>query len=590
MAIQYKGKQREVDRPVAKLAVNRPRCVLTPLYVFPNIRCPKTAFYAFLQRVGRQVHSKQNASLGVNKTPIKTKGSYTQVHKALNRDGCEENVAVHDDFRRYAAAVIDEFFPTMTEDEADLSYSSFLKNSNRSREYIEKLHAAVKEEAVIDELFAFAFIKEEAYAEDKFARVICALSDNIKVLFGPIFRAIDKTLFSRGVQSKFFVKNVPVKERPGFIEQELGTGPVVVGDFSSFECCHAGVFSQAVKRAFFKILGQGRLPTGAQDVLAYLLSGQRYVRFKAQGIKGFVQETLMSGAPWTSSANAILNLLVCSFMRLRELHPSLSSKLLAKKFPEFKGLFEGDDSIVCGGPYDIGLVVGLGLPLTSQAFENYSRASFCGIVRPLSVNACLCDPIKVVCNFFVLPSSMINSKKQKQDAYLRAKALSYFYQYDTCPVVAHLAKAVLDRTTGVTISNVQLSYNRQAVLKEAMESGGKFWHNQPNVHPESRVLVEELFGLSTEVQLYLEDCYSRWGKGESVQVVYGHEFDRFIANGLRQLGDGAGRPVMPWTSNLLDPELIWGMWYLPYLGRAVMKTPGVVPGKWANIQQTPDYN
>lgn len=213
---------------MSQLSILTPKCAtIWPTFYYPDLDDPFAAFYSVLQRVGRLLTSSRGYGLaGTSETRARVVG-----HMCLTPGAPVTVTVCHSRMERflaYARCMIDMYVPVLSDDEADFSWEAFTANSNRSKEYLEQLKQQIQSEHTIDELFAWSFLKEEPYAAHKFPRSICALSNNIKAIFGPLFRALDKVLFSRGELSRHFVKNVPVKERPAYIEEELGDRKSVV--------------------------------------------------------------------------------------------------------------------------------------------------------------------------------------------------------------------------------------------------------------------------------------------------------------------------------------------------------------------------
>jgi len=556
--VRWKEKVQKIKEYVSVLSEIAPDCARTwPSFPMPDRRYQPNAIFSVWHRVGGQLAGVRNP------------GPTTAGTKRTEPYGKEPvvNESVQSDYEKFAIALFDKYLHPPGS--PDYSFSTYLKQNNRSIFYVLGLLELVKNSPDIKELFAWAFLKEEPYATKKFPRTINALSNEIKAVFGPIFRQLDETLFTEGKLSKFFVKKVPVKDRARHIEEVLGTGRVTLADFSSFECCHRGAFARVVFHAFRRLLGDS-ISQEHLHVLEQLFVGKKYLNFKTMGVEAYVDGTLMSGAPWTSSANAVLNLSILSYLRLRKAHPGVAPELLCEHIDEFVGLIEGDDSITRGGAYCADLLEGLGIPCKVSECADYSRASFCGIVRPLGVEATITDPVKVVCNFFWLPEAMMKCGLSKQMSYLRAKALSYYYQYDTCPVVAWLAYSVLTKTRSYQPDGAHhLSYARNEALREA-RGAGKFYLRPPVIRPESRELVADLFGITEDEQLVMERTFRDWLIGAPVWlpepfVIHSRTTELAMADAEWPSAEQKRR------SGLVDINAVHRVWYHPASGHVYKK-------------------
>lgn len=462
------------------------------------------------------------------------------VHSVLHRIGGKviDRDATHPtqiDFLRYVRAVATQHLQPISEADFKIDWDTYAAQANRSREYLDKIRASVNDVNFFKHE-ANCFIKDEQYDTIKYPRSIAALSFEAMATLSPLSKLLEKHFFSYSRLKSFFVKEVPVKDRPSLIESIFGDEQVTLGDFSSFECHHRGVYAQAVKFVMFRLLGNNGTHTLRRTLSEYL-TGTNTLRFKQSGVKATIEETLMSGAPWTSFANAILSFSITSYLRLRAKYPDDKPAMLATRlFSDFTGLMEGDDSITLGGAYNTRLVADLQIKLKSEVHENFTRASFIGIIKPRGVEACITDPVKVVCRFFHLPKRLIQLGERKQKSYFRGKALSYYYQYSTCPVIAHLCEAVLKLTKSHQPLKGSLSYHREAALNEALATGDQFYRKAPDVHLQSRLLVEELYGLNLREQSILEQFFINYGNGQVNKLFkFPAVFDEYVRNGIMSL-------------------------------------------------------
>jgi len=201
-------------------------------------------------------------------------------------------------------------------------------------------------------------------------------------------------------------------------------------------------------------------------------------------------------------------------------------KQLVRHFAEFRGFCEGDDTITAGGPYNEDFVRSLGLKLKSEVFTSCSEAGFCGIVRPPGSTSNVTDPVKVLCNFFYLPNSLMQAGPKKEKAYMRAKALSYYCLYPACPVISELAYQTLRLTKSVTADPKLLSYLRKRVYDE-MDLSTRFYHKPPEISVQTRHFFEGKFGIGVDEQLVMERQLRDWGGGGVEQLYLPPVFQRY---------------------------------------------------------------
>jgi hypothetical protein len=252
-----------------------------------------------------------------------------------------------------------------------------------------------------------------------------------------------------------------------------------------------------------------------------------------------IDQTLMSGSVWTSSANGALNLLLLSYLTLRTKYQTCGSRELAGHFHEFRGCVEGDDGIAPDEhtEYTSELIKQLGLKLKLEKHKNYTTASFCGIVKPSQDVDTICtDPTKIICDIFVLDSQYKNATQNKQLGLLRAKALSLLYQYQDCPIISPLCSAILAKTVGKSCDATRLDYYHRQVYDEAVRAK-RFYHTLPAISDQTRYFVEEHYGYSVEWQRRFELAIEKWKFGEEVVLPTHPNLETYQDTGALFLSD-----------------------------------------------------
>lgn len=437
-------------------------------------------------------------------------------------------------FRAYVHAILQQHVPQMGDDEMDLSWEKFAREGARSQRWYEYLRTLVDQQVEMKDFVVGCFIKDEDYeSPDKAPRSIMALPDNMKAMLGGLFRCADQHLFRTDFGHWFSVKHIPVAARAAHVRERMGESRTATGDFSSFEKHHIGVFADVVAETYLHLFGK-RLRNRDRKFVDELLRGTNSLRFR-NGIRAEMQHTLMSGAPWTASGNFLLNTYLLTFIVLRERHPTENMQQLAARVFEVNGLFEGDDSIVAHEKFDQELIGRLGLRLKTKECENYSKASFCGIVSPPEHDDNLTDPIKFLRRVFTLPQQAMDSGTKRQNCLLRAKALSYLHQYPACPVVSKVCHAILKKTRSYTADPKYLNYRRRESYDEYCQTAAKLWKTERVIPLCSRMQVEELFDLTCEEQICLERQFQDWGDGKVDDIVYPQPFDKLLENAARTI-------------------------------------------------------
>lgn len=423
------------------------------------------------------------------------------------------------DFRVYAKALIERLFLPLETHEV-CSFKEWIEHSHYTpsqRAYLTELRSRITS---LDENMVGndSFIKWEAYAEmGKIARSINSYSDESKAILGPLFHSLDKKTF----KVKHFVKGTDPLERPKMMKDVFGDQGVMGTDFSSFEAHHSGVFAEITRHWVMHMMRGLNLPRHLSVMISRMFLGRN--KCNMGDVVGEVDQRLMSGALWTSSANGVLNLCILSYLNARTMYPTTAPEALVERHDEcFQGFVEGDDGICLDRTIPDELINHLGIVLKFDRYPNYGEASFCGIVCDNTVGVNLSDPVKFLGKFFVLPPKYATSRDSISLAYLRAKALSYKYALNDCPIIGPICHEVCRLTKTAdplrAVADVDL-YKRDTLLK-AIDR--KVWRDAPNVRAESRELMSRVFGISPEQQIMIEQAFRCAIPGVPIPVELGH--------------------------------------------------------------------
>lgn len=353
-------------------------------------------------------------------------------------------------------------------------------------------------------------LKDEPYEDFKIPRSINSPSDESKVLIGPLQKEVDEATYQGEKTKDFFFKHTDPKDYAKILYDILGSNPVYETDFSSFEAHHWGAFAKIVVMWMLHMIRPLNLSSRHRLLVALMILGVNRTVFK--DIRVSVDQRLMSGAMWTSSANSVLNLVIMSYISARVRFPHAPARMLPHLNSDFRGKFEGDDGICrdFGNPYPI--IRGLGLDLKLERKKDFGHAKFCGNVCDIesvisgSPNI-VCNPVKVLRNFFLLPSKYANARQTVQDSLIRARALSYYFNFRNCPVVGELCYRICQLTHNLSISDKTMaaleSHKRNFVVQAVRD---RVWQHTPQVPASSRKLVESRFGMSVGLQLEFENA------------------------------------------------------------------------------------
>jgi len=430
----------------------------------------------------------------------------------------------------------------------------------------------LRQQYVIDlkkQLVSKCFVKSEGYQVPKWARGIYSPHDITKAFIGPIIHKIDKATFRTPQRNyRYFVKETKPTDWPKMLKDFFGDLPVMGSDFTAFESHHHDVFSEVISY-WIEHVGGSAISEIELELVKRMILGTNYIEFKT--VTAQLKQRLMSGSMWTSSANGMLNLTIMAFIATELLHHDVPDDELHKYVDDsFVGFVEGDDGICLrrGSSEQVAKIVSkLGIVLKFDGleegkFKTYNEMSFCGVITPDSETLpdgtkreprIVTDPIKVLRNFFVLDAKYAGSKKM-QMAIIRAKAMSYKFLYGDCPIVGALAWKTLQITRSYSIDPAR-DYINKEYRCYAHDLERELWTVKPVVSLESRLMIENMFGVSVDQQLDIERAiYS--STGQIIEVDLG-DFSSPIdeIHNLNHLGEpGSDQPCGTWPP--VPPSLL----------------------------------
>lgn len=352
-----------------------------------------------------------------------------------------------------------------------------------------------------------SFVKDETYPEWKYPRTINSRSDLAKVLLGPLFwRISDEVMHHKFNGYTPFIKYVSIAERPDYIWKNLRptARKLFAGDYTAFEALFQKAQMQ-IEIDLYKYMTQN-IPEDLRDnfwtYLDEVLSGKNKCFFRHFGTS--VDATRMSGEMCTSLGNGWFNLMVLRFL-LEDLGHT-----------DVQIFVEGDDSIAAysntGAPITSEHFTELGLVMKVTEPESISTASFCGIVFSPEDMINVTDPREVLASFGWCSARYARSRDARLLALLRAKSLSFLYQYPGCPIIQELALYGLRMTAGYdmrwVLNHAQMSqWEKEQVVDAVKFFGGGYSKVHQAIRPvpsATRELVEELFGVSSIQQIKIE--------------------------------------------------------------------------------------
>jgi len=340
-----------------------------------------------------------------------------------------------------------------------------------------------------------SFIKDENYAEWKFPRWINSRSDVFKIMFGRYVKSIEKKIYAL----KFFIKNVPVPDRPQFIMDNLfaPSSYYVFTDFTSFESHFVRKLKKACEMQLFGYMLHKIAPDAVQCIKTALCEST-YQLGDGQVVCN-VQALRMSGEMDTSLSNGFTNLMVMKFTCF---------KSGCKDAPI---VVEGDDAL-CRTPFPLTarIPTDLGFRIKMGSTQHLNEASFCGQIFDIIDMAVVTDPRDTIVNFGWTKKTDVESSQKRRDLLLRAKGYSLLYSYPGCPILSSMAQYVLRVTkrseTGI-VTYVTQDRNLDWWSRETLLQAIKYKGGSVKIGAHTRELVEKLYKITVAEQVELESYF-----------------------------------------------------------------------------------
>jgi len=416
--------------------------------------------------------------------------------------------------RAYVCRYISKNLTPLSPD-TDVSTMTWLRNSNyplwRQEQLLEvkdryvNIYEVVRGRHLL--LDCKSFVKSETYPEWKHPRLINARHDRFKVETGPIFAAIEKQVF----KDEWFIKKIPQMERPNYIKEHLAYpgAKLFATDFSQYEASFVAELMECVEFELYSYM-VSKLPKGDEfmKLVRKAMLGENRCSFRDWLMK--LKAKRMSGEMCTSLGNGFTNKMVIKF-------------LCHERGAKVRGVVEGDDGLfaVAGAcPTDADFAR-LGLTVKLEQHRDFSTASFCGLVFDEDDLVNVTDPRKVLATFGWTSRRYLKARHSTLMSLLKAKAMSVAHQYPGCPILGHMARAMLRLTASYDVTKVLRSETWWEKEKRKYFVGEAPFREPPI---NTRLLVERLYGISVEFQLEIERYFDNLQGVGPIE----HEFIAYI--------------------------------------------------------------
>jgi hypothetical protein len=324
-----------------------------------------------------------------------------------------------------------------------------------------------------------AFVKDESYAQYKHVRGIYSRSDGFKVLFGPLIKLIEDQVY----KFKYFIKHVPVRDRPKFVYDRLylHNATYISTDYTAFESHFTKDMMESCEFILYRHMYRFLPNKGFYDYCLDVLSGLNIVKFKWITTK--FEARRMSGEMNTSLGNGFTNLMVFLFLNRAD--------------PGADCVIEGDDClgrvkrVPTSDEYK-----SLGFNVKIEKSFDLSRAAFCSMYFDVENFVNVVDPLKVIMKLGWCSAKFVGCSKKTRLELLKGKVMSMMSECIGAPMLQALGIRLLKL---LHKSHYRLDH---LTSFEREKFDPKF--TPRDVPMSSRLIVEEIFGFSIEEQLSFE--------------------------------------------------------------------------------------
>lgn len=359
-----------------------------------------------------------------------------------------------------------------------------------------------------------SFVKREFYPEFKFPRGINSRSASFKCFMGPLAKAIENEVYKMTELNQCFIKHIPNHLRPDFISAKFeGAEEIFACDYTAFESQQNAELMKAAELTLYRYMIQNLDDRDKYEfIFDNVLAGRNYCDFGP--FEFSIDATRMSGEMVTSLGNGILNLCMIYFVCM-----DLCGNT------EVNAVVEGDDSLfTCfGGRRPTASDFNdCGMTIKMLKFDNVGDASFCGCVFDKDDKIVVTDPIEVILKLGWAPAAIGSFSRTKQLAYLKSKLMSAKATYLGCPMIDSYVTNLLRKLKHI---DERSSLKHFDTYKRSISSGSKIdFYSEVTAGRGTRDLVEKLYGISVEDQLYFEE----WAREASLDEWSHSSFDKYI--------------------------------------------------------------
>lgn len=410
--------------------------------------------------------------------------------------------------RRFCRAFIGKLKPG-----DDVDFDTWLEHSHYNEARKEQLREAADFLPVNQREYASAtrvalHIKDEAYEKYKPPRIIAARADKSKTDFGPLIKAVEKIVYAierNGLP--VFPKSIPMHRRAEYLIEMFGEEvpagfALLETDFERMESHLIARIMRVIEVEVYKwVTSEHPLAQEIMRRFVAVITGVNTLDFR-HVLTVMLRAKRMSGEVNTSLGNGLTTMILTAFLDF----------CISRQVRIPRGCFEGDDGLVMVPDAWIPLLTPARILATTGFRMKLERRNsiysslFCGTVMAPGSKHMLYSPSKFLSKIGWSRKPHANFGNVKAKALFRVKVLSFMAMYPSTPVIWKFCEHWEKQTRAY-----------HSVAERLIETDGLFswWEQQTfRIHglggkvleptDAEREVVEEVFGMTIEEQLYLE--------------------------------------------------------------------------------------
>lgn len=418
------------------------------------------------------------------------------VRARVSRNPPKFDKAIHHQFTEWIKPWIRKHFRPLPRD-TDVSFETWISGTHYSdsrKDQLRSIHSKMQERPE-SECFApkitrvKCFVKDESYKSYKNARGIYSRTDGFKTMVGPIFKAIESSVYKHTA----FVKHVPSTIRAQYIVDLISkSGATYIStDYTAFESHFTPYVLKSVEFELYKYMTRDLPCYGKFMRMLKVLTSVNKCSFKDLDVD--IRARRMSGEMNTSLGNGFVNLAMFHFTQY----------ILGNR--DYACVVEGDDCLgrFFGQVPTSELYSNLGFTVKIDVHRDLCRASFCGLVFSPSNFVSVTDPMKSFMKTGWISARYARCSQHKRLQLLRGKALSMLHQNIGVPIVQSFALYLLRCTPNIiaTVNTSLSNYEREILNFSDTPDVAK------SIEFETRLVMEQSFGWLVEEQLSIEHYF-----------------------------------------------------------------------------------